>query len=792
MARVFLAEDAKLEREVVIKLLSPHLVDESLLARFEQEVLQTARLQHPTIVPLIDAGTVELGDGTTLPFYVMQYVRGESLRSRMLHEGHLSIGFVVRVMRNVLDALVHAHAMNVVHRDIKPENIFISGTSAVLADFGIAKALGGAQAHRRADITSPGMTVGTPAYMAPEQVAGDPEMDHRVDLFAAGVVGYEMLAGRLPWDGASPHELLTSKARNRPVALRTLRPDAPVQLISLIERCLAWEPKDRPAASMVALRALESVSLTPVTPVEIASRSLPRVTFHRRQRMLASAGVATIVIAVAGGLAWRSHTPRPAARASLAILMPRLPANDESTKVLGEQLYHFLFRNLRPVSGLRLVDEVSVLHFVERGLTGEQIADSLRATGVDSALFVSATRGTDGSYMLSLELTGLQGGRTQMLAGPIQLRSLVLAPDSVNALVKLLSAQAVAHLGLTSSNRSVPETQIIDAWIAWSKARDAYARRTPEGIREAIGYFERAIQLDSLYAQAHAELASAIGLALFYHYGLADPPYAAAARAMRHAERAIALQPELADGYLARGYVAGNIGAPPEFIENNYKAAQALASTNPYSQIWYMVVLAQQGKWTEAVDRLEQQVRDDPRSAAQRIALALYALPARQQVTAMRAAQEARRLQPGLPFASALELSGRLLFAGRLVEQCDQVPAGPYLGLRALCLEKLGRVAESRSTVDSLFRIVTERAPSDTSFDLSLYAVEMATYHASHGEALATQQWARQAMAESPAGLDMRTVRNGFFSPAVIALADTLRADAWKRVRTLAAREVPK
>jgi serine/threonine-protein kinase len=704
----------------------------------------------------------------------------------MLHEEHLSVGFTVRILRNVLEALAHAHAMGVVHRDIKPENIFLSGTNAVLADFGIAKAVGGVREAEH--ITSPGMTIGTPTYMAPEQFAGDPSMDHRVDLYAVGVVGYEMLTNRLPWQGTTPHELLTSKARNRRVSLKSSRVDAPPALIALLDSCLEWEPADRPASAVAALRSLEAVSLTPITPVEMPSRSLPRLKFSSRKRAATALTVAAVVLSAAGGIAWRSRAPRVARRTSLAILAPRLPAVS-GVDVLGEQLYHLLFRSLRPVSGLNVVDEVSVSRYIVAGLSSKQISDSLRASGIDSVIFATAAAGTDGGYLLSLSLSTLRNGSVQTIAGPIALHALELAPDSVNTLVRLLAAQAVAHLGLTTTNRAVPETQIIDAWIAWSKARDAYSTRTPDGVRQAITYFERAIQLDSTYAQAHAELASAIALALFYHYRLPDAPYVAAARALRHAERAIALQPELADGYLARGYLASNIGGPVGFIEDNFKTAQNLNSTNPYSQVWYTVLLANQGKFTEAVDRLEQQVHDDPKSAAQRVALALYALPAHQQVTAMRAAQEARRLQPALPMAAELELTARLLFSGRLVEDCDQVPAGPYLGLRALCLEKLAKSAESRATVDSLFRIVTDRAPSDTRVDLALYAGEMAVYHAAHHEAQATQQWIRQAMAESPAGIDRRLARAGFYSASDMALADTLRSEAWTRVQVMAKKD---
>ena len=158
-----------------------------------------AKLQHPTIIPLIEVGSVTMDNGRPVPFYVMPYAPGESVRSRLLYEGPFSISATVRLLRDVLGALEHAHGVGLVHRDIKPENIYLSGSHAVLADFGIAKAVERQRGENA--ITNPGETVGTPAYMASEQLAGDPNTDHRADIYSVGVVAYELLAGRIPWRG---------------------------------------------------------------------------------------------------------------------------------------------------------------------------------------------------------------------------------------------------------------------------------------------------------------------------------------------------------------------------------------------------------------------------------------------------------------------------------------------------------------------------------------------------------------------------------------------------------------
>src|SRR5213075_2550310 len=186
MSRVFLARDIRLERDVAIKVLSPDLVDPTLVERFRLEVAQAARLQHPTILPLIEVGSVLMDGKRPVPFYVMPYAPGESVRSRLSYNGPFSVSATVRLLRDVFGALEHAHEFGLVHRDIKPENIYLSGSHAVLADFGIAKAVERQRGENA--LTNPGETVGTPAYMAAEQLAGDPNTDHRADIYSVGVV----------------------------------------------------------------------------------------------------------------------------------------------------------------------------------------------------------------------------------------------------------------------------------------------------------------------------------------------------------------------------------------------------------------------------------------------------------------------------------------------------------------------------------------------------------------------------------------------------------------------------
>jgi serine/threonine protein kinase len=775
MARVFLSEETKLEREVVVKVLSPDLMDEMRLDRFRQEVLQTARLQHPTIVAVLDVGTIEAPAGRHVPYYIMPYVRGESLRSRLRHEPRVSAGLTIRILRGVLDALAHAHAHGVIHRDIKPENIFLSGTNAVLADFGIAKALAGPGSADA--ITGDGMTVGTPSYMAPEQLVGSDAIDHRADLFAVGVVAYEMLVGELPWGGSArtPVEKLAIQARNRLVPIRSSRPDVPPEMAAIIESCLSWEAAKRPESAEYALRVIEALPITPSTSAyKVPDEAIARA--RRPRRIAIAVGVAAIL--VAGGI-FLSPFKGAAPEKRLAVLYPEVPAN---TGIAAEQLFHSLVTTLSPISGLRLMGQVSVSQMVEQGFSTRQIADSLRLQGVDSALLVRARPATGGGFELSLAMLRLGAVREETLAGPIHVNTLdKLPPDSARAIIGRLVGPAVVKLHLTSATHTVPEPQVIDAWLAWQRGRDAYASRSPEGMAEAIRQFERAISLDTLYAQAHAELAQTLALSLFYKYRV-DAPYETAVRSLRLATRAIALQPTLADGYLARGYLGTVLGAPIDFLERNYSEAQRLLSTNPYSQVWYNSLLSAKGENEEAFNRVQAEARRDPRSPAPRVSAALYGLASKRYLAASRNAAEARALGSNIPLTGQLELMGKLLLGGRAVDDCANVKSGPYLGMRALCLERTDNRAAAQAAADSLFAIITGKAAMDSTYDLSLYVVEMATYYAARRERDSARQWLRQGMLESPAALDGRLLRAGFFDSETIQFADSLRTDAWRRV----------
>ena len=260
MSVVFLAEDKDFGRKVVVKVLPRELAGDAGVERFRRETALAAVLQHPHIVPVLSAGEV-----TGLPYFVMPYIEGESLRVR-LQRGPLSVRETVGILQDVAHALGYAHSYGVTHRDIKPDNILLVDGTAVVADFGIAKALAGGKVRRLPGqatpetpvVTQEGSAVGTPAYMAPEQVVADPAVDHRADIYALGIVGYEMLAGSPPFAGRRNQQLMAAQLTATPPPLRRRRADVPAALERLLYRCLAKEPNDRPASAREIVRALQN------------------------------------------------------------------------------------------------------------------------------------------------------------------------------------------------------------------------------------------------------------------------------------------------------------------------------------------------------------------------------------------------------------------------------------------------------------------------------------------------------------------------------------------------------
>jgi eukaryotic-like serine/threonine-protein kinase len=302
MATVYLARDTKHGRFVAIKVLNPDLARAVDAARFLREINIAAQLQSPHVLPMLDSGEAEDPHDNAsrgLLYYVMPYVDGDSLRGRLAREGALPPSEAMRLLRDVVEGVAHAHRHGVVHRDIKPDNVMLAERHALLMDFGVAKALSAAGGERAGSVSDPGPTtltslgisLGTPAYMAPEQAAADPDIDHRADIYSIGVLAYEMLSGRPPFTGA-PQAVLLAQITTPPAPLLDVKPDVPPAIVQIVMRCLEKEPARRFQTADELLLAIGAL----VTP---AGAPVAATAHVRSRRLLWAAGLAAAALAVA-------------------------------------------------------------------------------------------------------------------------------------------------------------------------------------------------------------------------------------------------------------------------------------------------------------------------------------------------------------------------------------------------------------------------------------------------------------------------------------------------------------
>src|SRR5947207_12206124 len=357
-ATVYLAQDLKHGRSVAVKVLRPELAAALGAERFLREIEIAARLTHPHILPLHDSGEV----GGFL-YYVMPFVEGESLRDRLNRERQLPVEEAVRIAREVATALSHAHGHNLVHRDIKPENILLSGGEAVVADFGIARAIVAAGADK---LTDTGLAVGTPGYMSPEQAMAQQHIDGRADIYALGCVLYEMLAGHPPFLGTTAQEILARHTLDPVPPLRTIRRELPEAIEHAVRKALAKAPADRwrsPAAFSEALgRAVAPPSVT-----RRAARSLG----------LVAVGVAALVAGYALLSRPRIANSSGEAAPSIAVLpfvnIGADPANEPFSDGMSEELMTALAR----IEGLRVTARTSAFRFKGKAVDVREIGSKL-------------------------------------------------------------------------------------------------------------------------------------------------------------------------------------------------------------------------------------------------------------------------------------------------------------------------------------------------------------------------------------------------------------------------------
>jgi tetratricopeptide (TPR) repeat protein len=493
MALVYLAHDLRHDRPVALKVLRPELAASLGPERFLQEIRIAARLQHPHILPVFDSG-----EAAGRLWYVMPYVEGESLRQRMARGGQLSLDQAVRIAAQVLGALGYAHAHGVIHRDIKPENILLEGDEAVVADFGVARAISAAGQDR---LTETGLALGTPAYMSPEQATATRELDGRSDLYALGCVLYEMLAGQPPFVGATAQQLLARHAMDTVPPLRTVRATVPEGVERSVMRALAKVPADRFPTAADFARALAAPRETAVMP-----STAPRPG-RRRMVALAVVGLGLVVVALAVYHLWPQ--PKVALDPDLVAVVPfRVRGAAPALGYLREGMIDLVAARLTGEGGARAADPSSVMTAWRR-VAGSAADDLPERDAVGLAgrlgagqLLVGGIVGTPDHVALSASLLPVPRGSPRADAkveGPA---------DSLPQLVDRLIAQLITGGTEASHGLDGLVNTPLPALRLYLEARAAQ-RRGDYG--DAVVRFGRALDLDSTFALAGLGLASAAG-----------------------------------------------------------------------------------------------------------------------------------------------------------------------------------------------------------------------------------------------------------------------------------------
>src|SRR5467141_819450 len=686
MAVVFLARDPRHDRAVAIKVLLDEIAAALGADRFLREIQIVAKLHHPHILPLYDSGAA--GD---LLYYVMPYVEGESLRQRLDRETQLPLDDALAITRQVAGALAYAHGHDVVHRDIKPENILLESGEAVVADFGIARAITAAGGDK---LTQTGIAIGTPLYMSPEQ-AGGGAVDGRSDLYSLACVLYEMLAGHPPFLGGTAQAILARHTADPVPPLRTARATVPPAVEQALGRALAKSPADRYATALQFAEALGGPD-APGAPSALRGRGASR-------RVRAAWGVVLALVALGAGLAvarlWRrppqAATGAPAYAASVAVLPFETIGGGPQDEYFSDGMTDEIITQLAQIRELKVISRTSVVALKGSHLTLSRIADTL---GVDHVLEGSARR-AGGRVRVNAQLIAAKTD-AHLWAKTYErdLKDVFRVQEEIAGDVSRALLASVQGLRPLSPGSRTEQPAAYDAYLRGTYWRQ---QRTRDGLLRAMQAFQEALVVDSLYAPAYAGLSSALSLFVLYQYSGGPEPVTALARAIVLADRAIALDSSLAEGFAARGWALTNAGVSVDTAIRDLARAVALRPNSGQAHSFYVAALGDAGRYEDAVAEAQTATELDPLAPAFHIALSSAELGARRYDVALREARRAGVLETA-PLPVRIRFEGlALLLLGRPAE-CLALNLGDQQYLKAMCLDALRRHREAAAIVDSL------------------------------------------------------------------------------------------
>ncbi len=703
MASVLLAHDVRHDRPVAVKVLHPQIAAAVGSERFLREIQVAARLRHPHILPLFDSG-----EAAGLLFYVMPYVAGESLRERLRRAGALPLADALRIAREVADALDYAHKQGVVHRDIKPDNILIDDRHALIADFGIARAV--ALDDTSEMLTSTGLLVGTPAYMSPEQVSGDRLLDGRSDLYALGCVLHEMLTGEPPFSGPTAQAIMAKRFAGAAPAIPA---DIPPPVTAIVATAMQVVPDKRYGSGREmadALDAAESASRGVVpTPATMATR--PPL-LRRPAVVLGTAGALVAVIVAAVLL--RQHEPAGAAPpVQAASIMPSVGVLPFANRSDSREMEYFsdgvtdeLITALSRVTGIQVAGRTSSFSLKGKGLTAQQSADTLHV----KLLIDGSVRSSGPSVRVTWGLIDGASGRS-LNTGDFdgEMRNVIALQDS---LARTIVAQLQPALGITVT-ASTPRhtTANFEAYNLYLQGHYYWNQRTPASMRRGIAYFRDAIARDSGYALAWAELSSAYTL----EAGFGDMrPGEVRDLARAAAERAVRLDSTLSEGYTALGIWHSLANQDWATALPYLDRAVALDSANSFPHLFRTWPLLALGRGEEALAEVRKAVALDPLAPTQNARLGTVLTCLRRYDEAIAGLRRAIELDPSnvqarFELGHAYAMKGRFDEAFKAFPDAIESQAGFSTGWLAASLGRAGRPAQARALYDRLLALSRQR-----------------------------------------------------------------------------------
>jgi TolB-like protein/thioredoxin-like negative regulator of GroEL len=623
MATVYLAQDLRHDRPVALKVLHPELAVALGAERFQREIRLAARLQHPHILTVHDSGEIPGPPGSPpILWFTMPFIEGESLRDRLVREKQLSLDEALRIARESADALDYAHRHGVIHRDIKPENILLSEGHALVADFGIGKALTQASDQK---LTETGMAVGTPAYMSPEQAAGDKDLDPRSDVYSLATVLYEMLAGVTPFDAPTSQAMIARRFMETARPLRQLRDAVPEQIEQAVQRALARTAADRFASAAEFARALNQPSATtaPSTVVTTAApASAPGTTgetLRRRGKRRVPVAATSLGLGFLLGLGllfgWlKRHGPPagPEGGPKRLAVLPFQNLGSAEDEYFADGVTDAVRGKLTALQGLQVTASNSSTEYKGTVKSAQQIGQEL---GVDY-LLVGKVRweksGGASRVRVSPELIQVSTS-TAKWQEPFDAAVTDVFQVQTDIAGRVAQALDVALGTAERQTLAARPTASLPAYDAFLKGEEISAHLStidPVAMRRAAAYYEQAVALDSTFALAWAQLSRARSAIA----GVGGTTVEEGTIARTAAERALALAPSNAAGYLAMGdYYSGVLGDQPRALEQ-YAAGRRLVPND--AELLAAATLAEQsvGRWTDALEHLQQAIRIDPRS----------------------------------------------------------------------------------------------------------------------------------------------------------------------------------